>query len=350
MSSKTFSLNRRQFLKQSGLAGAGLIIYGCDTKTSLRGTEFKPAGLLGKLSKLDETVPIDRGVWYQAEEVDDGLIYMFETGTLENGRYLTADCLLGGSTLTAFVIILQEGENGPAFSLRFKLLNQCSARIRLPLEALNLNRWCLSREGAWLKPICEGERIDLSRVDRMFFKVLRKAPQPTRWCMAPFTLASENVQTISKPVLPRGRLLDELGQSTIHEWHGKSRSVDYVIKRINLQYENRHSHEAPAYWSRWGGWNARRFKATGFFKTHNDGRRWWLVDPGGHAFWSAGINCFRPDTATNIQGLESALTWHPDKKGTFWQIFSGAHTINYLQANFIRTFGELEWYDKWAEI
>ncbi len=353
MSSQSVRLNRRQFLQQSALAGAGFIIYGCEKKDTPKGTELKPTGILGKLSKLDGSVrsPIDRGVWYQAQEMGDGLIYMFKPGVLSKRRYLTADCLLGGTTLTAFILTLMEGENGPAFSLRFKLLNQCSARIRLPLGAVNLNKWRLEREGAWLKPICEGDRVDLSRVDRMFFKVLTKSQQPVRLCLTPFLTTAENVFRITKPVLPKGRLLDELGQSTIHEWHGKSRSVDYLIKRINLQFENHHSHQLPANWSRWGGWKVRRFKSNGFFKTHHDGRRWWLVDPEGCAFWSAGINCFRPDTATNIEGLESALTWLPDSKGKFWQIFSdNGKTINYLKANFIRTFGELEWYDKWAEI
>lgn len=353
MSIKSIRLNRRQFLQQSALAGAGFIIYGCNQRSSRIGSDLKPTGFLGSLSKLSDSVrsPLDRGVWYQAPEVVDGLIYEFKPGLLSQRRYLTTDCLLGGTILAEFVLMLQEGENGPAFVLRFKLLNQCSARIRFPFEAVNLNKWDLEREGAWLKPVCEGDRVDLSRVDRMMLKVQRKSEQPVQVCITPFTATDENVLKIDKPLLPKGRLLDELGQSTIHEWHGKSRSVDYVIKRINLQYENHNSHQMPAGWSRWGGWKARRFKASGFFKTHYDGQRWWLVDPEGYAFWSAGVNCFRPDTTTNIDGLESALTWLPDPKGKFWQIFSdNGKTINYLKANFIRTFGELEWYDKWADI
>lgn len=46
---------------------------------------------------------------------------------------------------------------------------------------------------------------------------------------------------------------------------------------------------------RFGGWTARRFGATGFFRTEHDGRRWWLVTPEGHAFLSFGINHLYPD-------------------------------------------------------
>jgi len=41
---------------------------------------------------------------------------------------------------------------------------------------------------------------------------------------------------------------------------------------------------------RFGGWRARKFEATGFFRTEHDGERWWLVTPEGNAFLSFGIN------------------------------------------------------------
>jgi hypothetical protein len=41
---------------------------------------------------------------------------------------------------------------------------------------------------------------------------------------------------------------------------------------------------------RYGGWTARKFEATGYFRTEHDGARWWLVTPAGNAFLSFGIN------------------------------------------------------------
>lgn len=47
---------------------------------------------------------------------------------------------------------------------------------------------------------------------------------------------------------------------------------------------------------RFGGWNAKSFKATGFFYSHHDGSRWWLVTPEGHPFISFGLNHFHAAT------------------------------------------------------
>jgi hypothetical protein len=45
---------------------------------------------------------------------------------------------------------------------------------------------------------------------------------------------------------------------------------------------------------KYGGQLARKFKATGFFRTEKD-KRWWLVTPEGNAFLSFGINHLYPD-------------------------------------------------------
>lgn len=39
-----------------------------------------------------------------------------------------------------------------------------------------------------------------------------------------------------------------------------------------------------------GGYRGDRFRATGYFRTQFDGRRWWLVTPDGRPFYSTGIN------------------------------------------------------------
>lgn len=46
----------------------------------------------------------------------------------------------------------------------------------------------------------------------------------------------------------------------------------------------------PAALDRFGGWIGLSFPATGFFRTHHDGRRWWLVTPEGNAFITFGLN------------------------------------------------------------
>lgn len=314
-----------------------------------------PKGVLGSLQSSEESTPIDGAMWYIAPSEGDGLEYTFPKGALANMRYLTADLLLDGKFLTVFALRLHESETGKTFHLIFGLLNQCSARMRVPLDAVHQNRWQYPREGAWLKPMCGGDVVDLREVDRMTLTVLRKADEPVRWCMTPVVATAEEPPKLTSPVLPKGALLDMLGQSRLHEWEGKSRSAEEVTKRLRRQLAEVPYAAFPDSFSRWGGWKGLRFEGTGFFRTHHDGKRWWLVDPDGYAFWSAGLDCVRVDTEAAYDGLESALEWMPEPSGEYAAIYRTAggwmrRSINYLAANFIRAFGKEHWYERWAQI
>jgi len=110
----------------------------------------------------------------------------------------------------------------------------------------------------------------------------------------------------------------------------------------------------PKPFSNWGGLKRIKFDSTGFFHTRHDGTRWWLVDPDGHPFWSAGCDCIRIDCDGRHAGLETALAWLPDTEGEYKAIYSqrGEHAkfVNYLKANLIRAFGPAEHYEKWSAI
>jgi hypothetical protein len=321
--------------------------------------ELLPEAWLGNL-KLEADPPLlAEGAWYSAMEPGDGWTCHFSPGELLNANFLTADFLLDGNHLAVFIITLQEGEGGPAFGFSFGLLNQCQARLRMPLEAIHQNRWRYEREGALLKPCCSGERVDLAKVDRLTFTVLRKSPAEVRWCMTPLIATKEEPALLETPLLPAGPLLDELGQSALHEWSTKSRSRQEVTARLRSQLVSAPSQAWPKNFSRWGGWrsdsmqNGRRLQGSGFFRTHYDGQRWWLVDPDGFLFWSSGLDCVRVDTEAVISGLQPGLSWLPDKTGEFKVVFEkhhGLEMVNYLAANFIHAFGDQEWYSNWATI
>ncbi len=297
--------------------------------------------------------PIPNATWYRAGE-GDGLSFRFRPGFLSSFHCVTTDMLLDGNTLIVFLIALQEGEQGRKFTFRFAGLNQCSFRAHLDLSLTDQNRWQSGREGAFLKPMAGGDRVDLAKVDRLIFTVSRTAGEAARFCMTPLVPSRSPVQRIDKPVLPKGALLDELGQSRIHQWPGKTHGVAQVVDRLRAQARTAGEQRWPAAFSNWGGWKAKRLaEAKGFFRTHHDGTRWWLVDPDGYAFFSAGVDCVRPDGEARIDGLESALTWMPDPDGEFAPVYSsnrGARFANYLIANFIRAFGRTEWHEKWAQV
>ncbi len=321
---------------------------------------LKPWSLAGGARAESGPAPLAGGVWYTAGEVGDGLLYSFPVGALAQARWLTADLLVDGTHLAVFELSLQEGEDGPRFALIFSALNQCSARMRVQTEAVNQNRWRYEREGAWLKPMCAGSRVSLERVDRMAIKVLRKSDSPVRWCITSVVARADEPPLLDELVLPKGPLLDEMGQSAIHDWPGKSRSPEEVSERLRSQAAQAPKQAWPKGFSRWGGWKARRFGKSGFFRTHRDGKRWWLVDPDGCAFFSAGMDCVRVDTESACRGLSKALAWMPDAEGPYRAIYDRgpglehkAHhpvMINYLAANFIRAFGPKEWHSRWGDI
>jgi hypothetical protein len=174
--------------------------------------------------------------------------------------------------------------------------------------------------------------------------------------MTPLRAAAELPPKLDKPLLPKGVLLDEFGQSALRDWPGKTRRLDELTGRIHEQYAGASKRSWSEGFSRWGGWKARRLgEATGRFRTHHDGQRWWLVDPDGYAFWSAGLDCVRVDTDARVDGIESALAWMPpepefgDAVRAGDRGRSGSKTVNFLAANMIRAFGRDGWREKWAQ-
>jgi len=345
-------LDRREFLSLAALPACARVA------APVAGETLQPASHLGKLSRLDGAAPIEGASWYRAEEPGDGFAFAFPAGHLAKFHSLTTDMLLDGNTMQVFQVQLQEGENGRRFRLNFAGLNQCSFRMRMALALVDQNRWLVEREGAFLKPLVGGDRVDLAKVDRLTFTLVRKAPAPARFCMTPVIASPTEVPKLEKITLPKGPLLDELGQSTLHEWPAKTRSVDEMTRRVRVQLDAAPNQKWPDSFSRWGGWKSTKLaEGSGFFRTHNDGRRWWLVDPDGYAFWSAGLDCFRVDADARVDGIEDALKWKPETTGEFSDAWGASimrrqsgSFLNYLAANMIRSFGAQGWREKWATV
>ncbi|MBZ0303359.1 MAG: hypothetical protein K8J31_26690 [Anaerolineae bacterium] len=317
---------------------------------------LEPDVLLGGISRENDPTPIFDAVWYNAGAVNDGLAYSFAVGTLAGARYLTADLLLDGDDAGVFVLEMQEGESGPVFQFFFSLLPEASARMRIPLDSVHQNRWLYDREAAWLKPRVGGQRVDLRRVDRMRLLVTRRGDTVTRWCMTPLIVTAAEPLRLAQPILRKGCLLDALGQSTLRTWPGKSRDAQEVTTRLHNQLRDAPLQQWPDGFTKWGGWTYRTFDATGYFHTHWDaeGERWWLVDPEGYAFWSAGQDCVRPAIDASAAGLESALTWLPDDTDAEFATIvthdGDALLVDYLQAHLMRAFGPNAWHAAWSNI
>jgi hypothetical protein len=351
---------RRRFLQTATSGVASMLAFDLGGPVGDGGRELplrlEPSALAGGCARVEGPALIPGAEWYEAQRENDGLEFRFAPGALAGTRFLTADIFADSPELPVFQLRLREGEAGPAFTLSYGVLPQAEARMRMDADAITQNRWQFLREGAWLKPTAGGSRVDMSKVDRMSILVLRKSQRPVRWCQTAITATLEEPPRIAEPRLPKGVLIDELGQSTTRQWPGKTRSVDEMTARLKAQLAAAPSGKWPAGFSPWGGLAARRETRqpqSRFFRTHHDGTRWWLLDPDGHPFWSAGIVSVRVDTPATYDGLERALTWMPARDGEFKGIYDvrpdGRRSINYLAANFIRAFGA-GWYDKWTTI
>jgi hypothetical protein len=350
------SIGRREFLGAAALTPPIAFLTSCGAPSS--GMALELVGFIGKAGRGSGASPVEGATWFEAAEIGDGLEFRVPKGTLKETGFLSTDMLIDGNSLVVFDLKFFEDGSDRTFSFRIGGLNQCSLRATMPFELVNLSTWRLERYGAFLKPAIRGDRIDISKVSKVSLTVSRKSPAPARWCMTDMILVDEEPQRITDPVLPKGPLLDELGQSTLHEWPAKTRSEAELTGRIRDQLQASAGQTFPEHFSRWGGGVSKRLtRGSGFFATHHDGKRWWLVDPDGYAFWSQGPNCVRVgETGAKFDGLESALSWLPEAGGEFADALElnpgsdSGKTINYLTANLIRAFGAETWREKWAEV
>lgn len=148
-------------------------------------------------------------------------------------------------------------------------------------------------------------------------------------------------------------IIDSLGQRIGKEWPGKIRNEEELVT-LNLELEKSISgSEFISSFSKYGGWKEKRFKPTGFFRTENDGKRWWLVDPEGYAFLSLGVDCLRSTSSGPVTGIEDLFEWLPEKSDSrYGESVSGNETskvIDFYMANLIRVFGS-DWKARWSKM
>jgi hypothetical protein len=344
------AIERRRFLS---LAGAAPLIG-----SALPADPIAPlpvASTIGGLREDTGEPPIPSARRFFASAEGAGFEYRLAPGALTGRQMLVCDMLLDGDTAAFFQITLEESAAGRVFRFSFGGLNRCSFRVRMALSLVDQNRWQSDREGAFLKPLAGGDRVDPAKVDRATFTLRRKGPQPVHWSMTPLAASATEVEKLAAPALPAGPLLDRFGQFRLKSWAGKTTGEDELKRRIAAQHERAPEQKWPETYSRWGGSNSTRLgPASGFFRTHHDGKRWWLVDPDGYAFWSAGADCVRVDCDARYDGIETALEWLPERGGPYADALGreGGHAkfVNYLAANIIRALGPQGWRDKWAAI
>jgi hypothetical protein len=152
--------------------------------------------------------------------------------------------------------------------------------------------------------------------------------------LGPFALATGEV---ADEVLLARPVVDEFGQWIAAEWPGKVHSLEELKQA--WRREDAELERAPKFpYSAHGGWAERRERATGFFHTARIEGRWWLVDPDGHLFWSAGMDCVRYRDPTRVKGREMLFARLPPGAG---------ETADFYQANVRLRHGEEDFVARW---
>lgn len=218
------------------------------------------------------------------------------------------------------------------------IMPKLKTKLTFPLRYLDGQNVFLPRFPRQLKGTVWGNRMipeDIVKVTLKFGPVDGALPPP-EFELASISLTDRLPEPYSEIDEP---IIDEFGQWKLKDWEGKVHSEEELIAQ-NHKFE--HIAESATYpddWSKYGGWKGKRFEKTGFFRTHHDGERWWLVDPEGYAFLSTGVNVMH-------LGSSGPVT---DNEDLFENLPEGTTTIDFYQQNLTKVYGN-QTRRKWGKI
>jgi len=244
-------------------------------------------------------------------------------------RYSLCFDFLSNSTIRWELQI--RNRQGQAFTYRVQPFENVPVKAVIP-NALLTREYTNNRQfrGYWLSNW--GNHIDLREVESL---AIRMAPnREVTLRLGPFALVTGEV---ADEVLLTRPVVDEFGQWIAAEWPGKVHSLEELKQAWSR--EDAELERPPKFpYSAHGGWAERRERATGFFHTARIEGRWWLVDPDGHLFWSAGMDCVRYRDPTRVKGREMLFARLPP---------GARETADFYQANVRLRHGEEHFAARW---
>ncbi|MDR2495512.1 MAG: beta-galactosidase [Tannerellaceae bacterium] len=299
-------------------------------------------------------------VWEKSSEQASlgGNYLVFEVfGDNEFSGVITLEFYRHEDDRAAEKIVLQSGEQAvaegerPRLSALVGVLPRLKTKVVFPLSYLDAQSLFLPRYPRQLKGTVSGNRLAPEDVSKV---VLRFGPYSEPHFRPVYEIASVALYDSVPQPYPAADSpeIDIFGQWKLKDWEGKIGS-EQELKELAAAYEQTAREAAsPSDWSQYGGWKGKRFEATGFFRTQHDGARWWLVDPEGCGFLSAGIDCVRPNSAGPINGIEDLFEWLPAADDRLYAeaiaVGNRGKMMDFYVANLIRTHGS-EWMNKFRE-
>ncbi|MCE2615935.1 beta-galactosidase [Bacteroidaceae bacterium 14-104] len=236
----------------------------------------------------------------------------------------------------------------PWISCLIGVLPKLKTKVIFPLSYLDAQNIFLERFPRQLKATVTGNRLDPADISKV---VIRFGPNDKTNYRTAFEIASISLsEEQPEPYEANEPIIDKLGQRIDKSWGGKLKDEKDLINRSETISKSLEGTEYPSKWSKYGGWKEKKFQATGFFRTQYDGTRWWLVDPEGYAFLSAGIDCVGTNATGPYAGIEDLFEWLPNEdEEQFKNVISqwkDHKTVDFYVTNLIRIYGK-DWRTKW---
>jgi hypothetical protein len=145
-------------------------------------------------------------------------------------------------------------------------------------------------------------------------------------------------------------LVDQFGQWMGDDWPGKATSLEQL--QAAWAAEEKALGKGDFAYCRYGGYQASKAKATGFFRVEKIDGKWWFVDPDGHLFLSLGADSMGAAAATSTQGREQLFAALPPADGSAGSgggRGAGRGGASFYTWNMVRRFGA-DWGAQWVDL
>ncbi|MGD0496900.1 MAG: hypothetical protein ABSC23_00530 [Bryobacteraceae bacterium] len=137
-------------------------------------------------------------------------------------------------------------------------------------------------------------------------------------------------------------LVDEFGQWMADDWPGKTKTLAEL--KAAWVAEGKGLGSGDFNYGPYGGYKGTQAKATGFFRVEKIDGKWWILDPDGHYFWSAGMDCVTASSATRTAGREGLFTALPPATASS----GGRAGSSFYTWNMVRRYGN-DWVASWVD-
>ncbi|OAB44856.1 beta-galactosidase [Paenibacillus antarcticus] len=261
----------------------------------------------------------------------------------EQYEYIQFDVYHESHDVMVILLTFEENsflDNRKFIEVHIGTLPYVKTTVCVPLSVVNGEKLFLKRFPGMMQCVLRGdESINRRRISGVTISTIPSV-SVREWTMSNLILSHEPIESKYIP----DAYIDSMGQCKHKDWPGKIHSEEEMIASLRNELNTADISVKAGHW----GWSELRLEATGFFRTHHDGSRWWLVDPDGYVLFSAGIDCISPNSETSYDQMSHLFPDELPQDGVFIDAVS-ERGYDFGIANLIKAFGS-EWRESWSVI